>query len=123
MSLMSRGKSFLNRKMGDAAGVSVSYTRAAETISLTAVIGRTVFASNLEGKARIEFGEIDLIIVAADLEFDGVQVKPERGDRIGITLDGTALTLELMIPQTGEPAWRYSDPERTRIRLHCKRVG
>lgn len=123
MSLSSRAKSFLGRAMKDTFPAEITYTRGAETITITASVGRTVFASQQDGKARVEFGEIDLVIDSADLVLGGVKSEPARGDRVGITLDGTAMTLELMIPQTREPAWRYSDPERKRIRLHLKRVA
>jgi len=109
--------------MKDTYPAEITYTRNASAVTLTASVGRTVFASQLDGKARVEFGEIDLIIDSADLVLDGIQTTPERGDRVSITLDGTAMTLELMVPQTREPAWRYSDPERKRIRLHLKRVA
>lgn len=109
--------------MKQAFPADITYTRDGVTIPLTATVGQTRFASQMEGKARVEFGEIDLIIESKDLVFDGAVTTPLKGDRIAITLNGTAMTLELMIPQTREPSWRYSDPERKRIRLHLKRVA
>ena len=123
MSLSSRLQSFVGRKMKEAFPAEITYTRDGVTIPLIATVGQTRFASQMEGKARVEFGEIDLIIESKDLVFDGAVTTPLKGDRIAITLNGTAMTLELMIPQTREPSWRYSDPERKRIRLHLKRVA
>jgi len=118
MSLFSRAATFLNRAMKDADPCSVSYTRGATTLSFTAWIGRTVFASNRQNAARIEFGEIDFLMEPSDL---GSLSEPTVGDRIACTLNGVALTFEIM-PIPGEPAWRYSDPQRTRLRVHAKRV-
>lgn len=105
-------------------GYSATYTDAssATNISLTVWLGRTVFASNVQGKGRIEFGELDLMIRADELIVSGSKILPAKGDSIALTLNGTAMTLDLMTPQTGEPAWRYSDPQRELLRVHCKRV-
>lgn len=122
MGLMSRGMSYLNRALKEAAGVTITYSRAAVSTSLTAVVGRTVFSRNIEGGAAIEFGDRDYLIAAADLTLSGVAVEPAKGDRAIETINGTAITFEC-IPPTGEPAWRWSDPSRTKYRIHMKRVG
>lgn len=123
MSLMSRGMSMLKSQLQSAAGVSVTYTRGAYSVSLTAVVGRTVFASNLQGAARIEFGDRDYLIEAADLILNSATVEPVKGDRITEVVNGATMVFEAMIPSTGEPCWRYSDPARTILRIHCKRVS
>lgn len=98
--------------------LAAAYTRGNETISVTASIGRTIFTSNRQDKARIEFGDIDFLIDVADLASLGV---PSEGDRLAVTIRGVAYTFEIM-PVIGEPAWRYSDNYRTRFRVHCKEV-
>lgn len=119
MSLFSKAAAFLNRAMKDADPHDVVYTRGATTLSFVAWIGRTVFASNRQNSVRIEFGEIDFLIQAGDL---GSLNEPARGDRLACTLNGVAITYEIM-PIPGEPDWRYSDPQRTRFRVHMKRVS
>ena len=76
-----------------------------------------MFASNLIDGARIEFGDRDYLITAADLTFG----EPALGDRIteSIGSEGSR-TFEVMTPNTGEPAWRYSDQGRTVWRIHTK---
>ncbi len=37
--------------------------------------------------------------------------------------DAAGLVFEVQTPETGEPAWRYSDPENVEFRIHMKRVG
>ena len=99
------------------------YSRGAYSVDLTPRLGRTVFVSNLDGAARVQFGEIDLKVAAADLVLNTAVVEPALGDRIALTLNGQSLTFEVQIPRTlNEPAWRYADQERTILRIHCKRV-
>lgn len=115
--LFELARDWLPAQAQTAAAVSVTYSRGAETITITtAVVGRTVFASNVEGAARIEFGDRDYLIPVDDLTF-GV---PAIGDRITETVDGTAKVFEVVTPDTGEPAWRYSDPQHTVWRIHVK---
>ena len=123
MSLMSRGQDWLNSKLQTAAGVSTVYTRGAYTLNLTPWVGRTVFASNLEGNARIEFGERDYLIPKVDLVLNGAATEPAIGDRITETVGGESKVFEIMRPSTGEPAWRWSDSSQTRYRIHVKRVS
>lgn len=115
MNLFDKAKTWLPAMLQSAAGSTVSYRRGATSITLTAVIGQTVFSSNVEGAARIERGDRDYLILVADLTL-GV---PRIGDRI---TDANGLVFEVQTPETGEPAWRYSDPERAEYRLHMKRV-
>ena len=118
--LFANATTWLNQQIQAAAKVTVTYTRGAESITITtAVVGRTVFASNVEGGARIEFGDRDYLIPVDDLTFG----EPAIGDRITETVDGTAKIFEVLTPDTGEPAWRYSDPQHTVWRLHVKQVS
>lgn len=117
MGLLSRGQAMLTRRMKQAAGVSVTYTRKGQSITVSAaILGRAVFSSNLDGGARIEFGDRDYLIAVDDLTFGA----PQLGDRITESVDGVACVFEVMTPATGEPAWRYSDPGRTLWRIHVK---
>lgn len=121
--LISRGMEFLARSLGQAAGVEVTYARSAASVTLTAWVGRTVFArTQSEPGPSVIFGERDYLIPVADLVLAGSPAVPARGDRVTETIDGQAVTFEVA-PVEGEPAWRYSDPARTLYRVHCKRVG
>ena len=117
MGLLSRGQAMLNRQVKVAGGVEITYTRQGRSIPLTAIIGRTAFASNLDGGARVQWGDRDYLIEVADLTFG----EPKLGDRITETIDDVEVVFEVMTPSTGEPAWRYSDQTRTLWRLHVKR--
>lgn len=121
MGLLDRGMAMLNRRLGQAAGTAVTYTRGATVVPLDdALVGRTAFVSNQQNAARVEWGDRDYLIPVASLVALG---EPADGDRIGETVNGTALVFEVMTPSTGEPAWRYSDATRTVFRVHTKQVA
>lgn len=101
-----------------AGGRTVAYTRGATSVTITAVLGRTLFASNEEGGPRVEFGDRDYLVNVAALAALGFG-EPRVGDRV----TDAGLTFEVQTPDVGEPAWRYSDPGRTDYRLHTKQVG
>lgn len=117
MNLFAKAREWLAPAVQAAAGVSVTYTRGATSVSLTPVPGRTVFVSNAEGAPRVEFGERDYLIPVSELTALGV---PKIGDRIAETIDGVTVTFEVQQPNAGEPAWRY-DQTRSVFRVHCKR--
>lgn len=120
MGLLDRGPAMLNRALGVAAGASVTYTRGATSLPLTAEVGRTVFRSAAAaGGVRLEWGDRDYVIPAAALTLG----EPAEGDRVAETVNGVACVFEVQRPDTGEPAWRFSDPTRTAYRLHVKQVG
>lgn len=117
--LFAKLKDWLPGHAAQVAGVTVTYTRGATSRTITAVVGRTVFASQLDGGPRIEFGDRDYLIEATEMTAFG---DPQIGDRIAETLNGTSRVWEVMTPGTGEPAWRWSDPQHTRYRVHTTQV-
>ncbi|MBN9521084.1 hypothetical protein J0H58_21625 [bacterium] len=121
MNPFARLDEYLNAALPAALGGAVTYTRGAQQIPVAdAVVGRTVFSSNQQGAARVEFGDRDYLIPVASLTALG---EPTAGDRITDVVNGVELTFQVQKPGTGEPAWRYSDPGRTTYRIHTKRVG
>ena len=118
MNLFQKARSFLPAQEQRAAGETVTYARGAESLTLTAVVGNTVFATNVEGAARISFGDRDYLIGVADLTLGA----PRIGDRVHHVVGGAALVFEVQDLDGGEPAWRHSDPDRTTWRVHVKRV-
>lgn len=126
MQLLNDMPGWLNGMLGQAAGVAVTYTRGATAIDITAAsgqatVGRTAFASNRTGGARIEWGDRDYFIAAAAIAALG---EPAEGDKVTETINGVECVFKVLLPNTGEPAWRWSDGEtRTTYRLHVKQVG
>lgn len=117
--LFAKARDWLPAQVQAAAGVSVTYTRGATSIALTAVVGRVAYRVDAEGGRRVELGDRDYLITAADLTFG----TPRVGDRVTETIDGAAVVFELQDTDTGEPCWRWSDPQRTEYRCHVKRVA
>lgn len=119
------GQAFLAEALGRVAGVALVYARAAGgTVTITAEsggawVGRTAYTAVQQGAIRVEWGDRDYLIAAAALT-GGV---PAEGDRITETINGAAAVFEVMSPGSGEPAWRYSDPQESVYRLHVKRVA
>jgi hypothetical protein len=125
--LMSRGRSMLARNLKAAAGVTATYTRGDYSVTLTgdsAVwIGNTLFRLSDADGLRMQWGERDYLIASADLVLNGTAVEPAENDRITETINGTAITFEVLPVSPSEPAWRWSDPDRTVYRIHVKRVA
>lgn len=122
--LSERGRDALTRAQKVAAGASVTYTRKADAsaVTLTAIEAETTVHSG-ELPGRVQVGERDYILAVADLMVAGAEVKPQIGDRIAQTLNGSACVFEVMDPWPGEACWRYSSQWRSRYRVHTKKVS
>ena len=135
MNLIQRGRAMLVRTAQKAAGVqqasgasgALIYTdlNSLLTVDLTGMawVGRTVYRSNIEGNASVEYGDRDYLIPAEALILGGVQVEPVRGNIFTETLEGVSETYKIISPEDGDPAWRWSDPQHTIYRVHCKQVS
>lgn len=118
MNLFDRANSVLQRVLGDAVGVSVRYRKAGNDHILTGWLGRTLFNTLTQTGNRIEWGELDLLLPAQNFT-------PAAGDRVAITLTRGDVAYEILceVKAPGsDPAWRWSDPQRTQWRIHLKRV-
>lgn len=104
------------------AGDTVTYRRGAASMPVTAVVGR--YAADVgDGNGLTVRTEVrDYLIAAADLVLGGVPVEPRGGDRI-VEGDPAAGTVFEVMDLAGEGPWRYSDPARTVLRIHTRRVG
>lgn len=124
MGLLQRGQVMLNRRLNQAAGVAITYTRGATTIAIAegkgAWVGDARFAVNNDGGPSIVWGDRAYLIELAAL---GALGEPQVGDRIAETVNGVAKVYEVMQPGTGDPAHRPSNREETRYRVNCKRVS
>jgi hypothetical protein len=122
VALLDRGQAALLRRQKQAAGRDIIYSRGSEAITLTVWIGdNAAFSRTEEPAATVSWNERDYLFDAADLVMAGQQTTPKKGNRITETIDGQDVAYELR-PRDAEPAWRYSDPMRTTIRVHLIRV-
>ena len=119
--LFEKATTWLKSKLAIGAGITVTYTRSSTSLSITAVVGRTVFNSGIDGPGlRIEYGERDYLITASALASLG---EPQLGDRITETVGGATRVFEVMQPSSGDPPWRWSDPAMIVYRIHVKQVS
>jgi len=120
--LLAKGAAWLEDQRHRHLTRTVVYQRGAESVELSATIGRTEF------EQADEYGTIrrtearDYLVRAVDLIIGGAQVLPKAGDRIRETDGGVTFIYEVMAPG-GEPPWRYSDPIRQTLRIHTKSIG
>ncbi len=125
--MLKTGAQFLADSQKTYASRSVTYTQGAHSITVDATVGRTTFKfSDEQANLRIVFGDRDYLIPAAQLVVNGVQIEPARGDTITDTNDPTGTTTWLVAPPTGaskEPAWRWGDAHKIRLRIHCKQTS
>lgn len=120
--MLQAGAEFLKDKLHAAASRSITYTRGANSVALTAVIGRTPFRVQSSGpggaRSQITWSERDYLIAAAELILGGSLTTPQKGDQITDS-DGTFELVSI----NAEPCYRNSDPYGIQLRCHTKRIG
>ncbi len=120
---MSRAASFLNRSLSIAAGVLVVYKAKVDAVEFPGTVwpGDEFDQPNqLQGVAQIRLPVTSRVYLVPSSLLEGRF--PAKGDRITETIQGTAMTFEVMPTDIGQ-AWTYSDTGRTRFRVHTKRVS
>ena len=119
--LLEQSSNWLQDQRHQHATQTVTYQRGADSVTLAASIGRTIFEID-NGFGVVERTESrDFLVLAADLVLAGSPVLPERGDRIRETQGTTTYVYEVMAPGK-EPHYRFSDPYRKTLRIHTKHV-
>lgn len=114
----------LGEKLKAYAGTSVTYTRGAHSVTLTATVGRMLLkTTDRSGNTKTELTHRDFTFLAADLILNGSQVEPAEGDLITVVMAGDTRRFTVM-PVGNEPAWRYADEQQeTTIRVHAKHTS
>lgn len=90
-------------------------------MELTAIAGHTTFTVETTDFGVEQVESHDFIVLADSYRFDGVVTLPHRGDRITRTVGPQQLHYEVM-PHPGMQPYRYSDTDRTILRIHTKQV-
>ncbi|MEP0846062.1 MAG: hypothetical protein HRF50_04475 [Phycisphaerae bacterium] len=99
---------------------TVTYVRGAESITLSATVGRTaeITTDPLRGSVhRVRMR--DYLVRAADLVLGGESTLPLPGDVVRET-DGSTTYEYVVAPLPDEPCFRYSDAARRTLRIHTK---
>jgi hypothetical protein len=119
--LLTRGSELIDRTLRAHLSRTVVYRRGADSVEVAATVGSTAFERADEYGVVHRIESRDFLIATADLVLAGTVTLPKPGDRITETGDTTVHEYEVMAPG-GEPAWRYSDPQRLTLRVHTKFV-
>jgi hypothetical protein len=111
--MLSAGASWLTGQLKSAAGMTVTYTRGAESAEIVATIGRSQFEAANQSGVLEQWESRDYLITAADLPYGD----PERGDLITENHGGDLVVYEVASPR-GVPEWHYGDAFRSIVRVH-----
>ena len=95
-------------------GKAVVYSRGTNSLSITAVPGRSAFSQDEGNGMTTEFTSSDWIILASSLVLGGSVVLPQRNDRV---------TQGTQVFEVLSPPYAPSNPEGTLIRIHSKRIA
>lgn len=121
MDLMDRGSEMLERVRGACLSRPVIYRRGNDTIELAAAVGSTAFERTDDHGVIHRTESRDYLITAADLVLAGTATLPTPGDSIEEHDSDRVHVYEVVAP-SGEPVWRYSDPQRRTLRIHTKLI-
>lgn len=120
--ILQDGVVWLGGQLGDHAGVTITYTRGANSVSITATVSMHEYdVIDTDGVVTAVTSR-DYVIHSADLILAAVEVLPRAGDRIAETIDGTAETFEVM-PLAGTRAFDPVDPDSVLLKIHTKKVA
>lgn len=107
------------------AGKDVIYRRDEYSCTWRAIQGSTTFETAEADGMTVSFNSADFIGKVEELVLDeeptAGPVEPKRGDRIWKRRGKSILVYEVLC-LNGQPVYRYSDPERSTIRIHCKLI-
>lgn len=120
MGVFERAQAALIRNKKVAEGKTITYTRKATSETITGWIGRGLQFNDRETGLRVEVSEREFFLTVEDMVTAGFD-EPRKGDRLRVS--GEDWVFEVLDPdRLEEPAYRYSDSERTFFRIHTKLV-
>lgn len=114
--LLERGAQWLEQQRTQHCSRVVTYLRGAESLLVSATVGRTQYETDDGHAVRIDFTDRDFLILAADLVLDSTPITPKPGDQIRENHGIQILGFEVI-------DWRYSDPYRLTFRIETKHIS
>lgn len=114
------GQGWLTETLKASAGQSVTYRRGSDSISVSAVFGRSEFQLTDQAGTVTALETHDFIFGPSDLEISGSQITPRVGDKVLWTLDGSAREYRV-VDQPGFQPYKF-DPLRKTIRVFTIKV-
>jgi hypothetical protein len=112
---------YLHDQLKSHNSVTVLYRRAAATVSVSAVIGRTLFDNEDDFNVVSETAK-DFIIHQADLILSGSATSPAKGDEIDETR-GSVVYTYAVLEEEGRPPFEDADPYHKAFRVHTKLIN
>jgi len=106
-----------------AAGVTVTYSRGADSVAVTAVVGRSFHEQADDYGTTVQVQTRDFLIKATDLILASARITPARGDRIVETRGTTEYTHEVIGPGAPDQHYRPSDTAGDTLRIHTNLIG
>ena len=120
--MLEQGAAWLAGMLKQHASRSVTYTRGAESVELSATLGQTTYEVADEFGTTVEAKATDFLLSAVELVLASEQSQPQPGDRIRVTVGDEVHVFEVM-DLGGAGHWRPSDPYGHTLRIHTKLVG
>ena len=120
MSLLSDAIEVMHESSRELAGVEIKLRHGARDVELTAVRGQSISEDSGADGAIVTSRLQDWIIDPSELQIDGVEFEPDRGDKITALETGMVYGI---VPGAGERFWRWSDQTEKAIRVHSVEEG
>lgn len=110
------------RSNAAAEGVTMSLTRGTTTVELPykCLIGLKEYQVGNAAGLLVSYSSHDILIAAEDYSLDGgtTLTKPQRGDILAHTRNGTVSAYKVQFPSTTAPPWKRSDHLGDVLRVH-----
>jgi hypothetical protein len=122
MDLRQSAANWLAGMLAANASAPITYTSGEYTVTLQATISSSrLKVSSPGGAVQVVRTDADFIFQASALIQGGQVAEPRRGDTIAMDYPDGITRYYVVLPYGGdEPIFRYSDPNRTIIRVHAK---
>lgn len=121
--MLQDGVVWLGGQLKNSAGLTVSYSRGAYSVSLTATATYHEYQIlDEEGFATVVLSR-DYLLHAADVVLNAVQVTPRSGDRITETISGVSVVFEVMPLSESVREYEQLDPDGALLKVHTKKVA
>jgi hypothetical protein len=116
------GLAYLTDQLATHASIRATYWRGSDSASIRATLDSQLLKlDDGLGGFRLEWTDLDILVPAVDLVLAGLAVTPRRGDRLELSLASGLETFEVR-PFGHDPAWRWSDPNQSQMRIHLKHI-
>lgn len=119
--ILELGDTWLRSKLKELDGVSVTYRRGTQFVSVTATRGLRQVESADESGFTLQQRTISFLIDADDLVFDGSRIWPAPGDIIELTEESQAEQFRVIENPAGN-CFDFSDRSRTILRIYTTHI-